>query len=65
MVRTITFVSIDDPCPLDCECRKRNPERLKFLAKYLAEYLKKRDAREIPKRSSVRGSAVYLNPRKH
>ena len=64
MVRTITFVSIDDPCPIDCECRN-NPERLEFLAKYLAEYLKEREDREIPKRSSVRGSAVYLNPRKH
>ena len=64
MVRTITFVSINDPCPIDCECRN-NPERLEFLAKSLAEYLKERDAREIPKPSSVRGSAVYLNPRKH
>jgi len=52
-------------CLPDCECKETYPERMETLTNYLAKYLTERVSNESSKGSSVRGSAVYLNPPKH
>ena len=60
-LKTILFLSITNQCPVGCECDDRTPEQKIFLDGKLKEF---NGGMKLKPKTS-KGSAVYLNPRKH
>jgi len=63
--KVIIFLRPSNTCPPDCECQKRNPQKLASLAKHLAKHVKERELEDTSKVPVVRGSAIFLHPPKY